>query len=127
MQSNYAITAKGDDMNIKGKLLIGMCGAFTMLLAGCSSSDPCERDTEAFVISKDFVKRQLKSPSTADFPSFSDSGVHVSPMTTSDGKCGFRIQLYVDAQNSFGGTAREYFTVTVTPDGGGSWSLVSIN
>ena len=100
------------------------------LLSSCEwkSKPACESDIEAFVIAQDFVKRQLRSPSTANFPRITDPGVSSTPTTLVDGRCGFDVQLYVDAQNAFGGTVRENFSITVAPDGeSGSWSLVKIN
>lgn len=99
------------------------------LLSGCSSTPPCEDDVEAFVIAQDFVKRQLRSPSTAEFPYITDSGVSSKPTTLPGGQCAFDVRLYVDAQNAFGGTVRQHFSVTVAPDEliEGSWNLVDIS
>lgn len=97
-------------------------------LSSCEQKSPCQDDIGAFVISQDFVKRQLKSPSTAKFPTITEPGVRSEPITIGDGSCGFRVSLYVDAQNSFGGTAREHYIVVVKPDSANSrnWTLVEI-
>ena len=100
------------------------------LLSSCEwkSKTACESDIEAFVIAQDFVKRQLRSPSTASFPRITEPGVKSTKTTLADGRCGFKVQLYVDAQNAFGGTVRQSFDVTVAPDGNsGEWSLVAIS
>lgn len=55
---------------------------------------------EAFVVAKNTVKNQLKSPSTAKFPWYDTSFVK----RNTDGS--FSVYAYVDAQNSFGATLR---------------------
>lgn len=96
-------------------------------LAGCKSTPACEDDVLAFVMSQDFIKRQLKSPSTAKFPIINEPGVSVI-RSTSNGKCSFVVKTYVDAQNSFGGIARESFRVELQPDtaSGQSWALIGM-
>ena len=100
------------------------------LLSSCEwkSKSACENDVEAFVIAQDFVKQQLRSPSTANFPGVTDPGVSSNSTTLPDGRCGFNVYLYVDAQNAFGGIVRQNFLVTVAPDSeSGEWSLVTIS
>ncbi len=98
-----------------------------LLVAGCSNTPPCESDTEAFAIAQEFVKRTLRSPSTASFPTMAADGVSVRRGTLEDGRCSFDVRLFVDAENAFGGTVRESFIVAVSPDGdSGEWSLVDI-
>lgn len=99
------------------------------LLSSCEwkSRPACEDDVEAFVMAQDFVKRQLRSPSTASFPGYTEPGVSSTQTTVTGGRCGFNVRLYVDAQNAFGGTARQNFSVTLAPDGkGGTWTLIAI-
>lgn len=67
----------------------------------------CGSDTMAFVMSQTFVKKQLKAPSTAKFPYINEASV------LREGKCGFRVESYVDAQNSFGAMLRTYYTASV--------------
>ena len=96
-------------------------------LASCSSTPPCEDEIVAFVMAQDFIKRQLRAPSTADFPMIIADGVSSKPTTLADGRCAFDVRTYVDAQNAFGGTVRENFRVTLAPDDSGtSWSLIEI-
>ena len=72
----------------------------------------------AYNVAQQFVAQQLKAPSTAEFPSVRD----VTIVTT--GRCGFTINGYVDAQNSFGATLRTRYTATVTrPEDSGGWRL----
>lgn len=79
---------------------------------------------KAFVISKDFVTKQLKSPGTADFP-FSDfvfSQVRDNTIT---------IKSYVDSQNSFGALLRTNYVIQLKLIGGewndvNSWQVLSL-
>jgi len=98
------------------------------LIVGCSKRSPCEDDIGAFVIAQRFVTERLRSPSTADFPSIHDAGVSSTPTVSSSGQCAFNVRLYVDAQNGFGGTVRQNFTVEVAPQmpDGDSWQLLNI-
>jgi hypothetical protein len=107
-----------------------VAGAIIALLYACSSMggdrSPCERTAEAFTMGNTFIERQLRSPSTADFPSILDA--QITPLPRGD-NCAFRIVTYVDAQNAFGGTVREHFALEVEPDAPGSdtWTLNSIS
>lgn len=56
---------------------------------------------------KDIVKEKLKSPSTANFPSYSTWNVSKSGNT-------YSVSSYVDAENGFGAEIRTYFSVDVT-------------
>lgn len=64
--------------------------------------------TNAKVCAVKAVEDKLKSPSTADFCSYTS-------MTATDlGNNKWKVSGYVDAQNSFGAVVREYWTVTLT-------------
>lgn len=81
------------------------------ILAGCSSEEKaCQDSTMAFVMSQNFVKQHLKSPGTARFPTVSDRGVEVRYLGEKYG-CQHYVGAYVDAQNSFGGTVRNHYSV----------------
>lgn len=95
---------------------------FAMALSGCSSPEEkeaaaCNNTTTAFVMSQNFVKQWLKSPSTASFPYINDVGVKAEqqrPFT----ECRHFISAYVDAQNGFGGTVRNHYTVVMQKTAG---------
>ena len=81
----------------------------------------------ASIIAKDFVKQNLKSPSTAKFPSsdFSYSNPEVDSRTIT-------IKSYVDAENSFGATSRKEYYVKLRFKSGDwadmqNWELLQIN
>lgn len=94
-----------------------------ILIKGCSS-DPktpeelalekaqkaeqtCRSETMAYVMSQTFVKRHLKSPSTAEFPWMTDDNVSVSYL----GDCTSLVVSYVDSQNGFGAMIRSKYAV----------------
>jgi hypothetical protein len=72
---------------------------------------------KAFVISQDFVKRQLTSPKSADFPflDYSYSNVIDNIIT---------IESYVDSKNSFNAEMRNNFRIKLKFKGG-DWSDVN--
>lgn len=85
----------------------------------------CNDTTMAFVMSQTFVKRNLKAPSTAEFPWVTDDQVAIS--TKPD--CGFRVIGWVDAQNGFGAQIRSKYVVDLKylGDEAGTWQLTDIN
>jgi hypothetical protein len=71
----------------------------------------------AWVFAQEFVKRSLKSPSTADF-----GGVLHEPQSAEEcckkhGSDAWLCVGWVDAQNAFGATVRSDFKVTLKPGG----------
>lgn len=72
-------------------------------------------DTLAHVMATNFVKRQLKSPTSAKFPYTSDRDVSITKLSD----CRYQIHSYVDSQNSFGAMIRSRFSVIMDglPDG----------
>ena len=85
------------------------------VLTGCDSAEEreakaCKDSRMAFVMSQNFVKQRLKSPSTAKFPYLSDRGV-VSYLAGNPSECKHTVIAYFDAQNSFGATVRGTYIV----------------
>lgn len=67
-----------------------------------------------------FVKRQLKAPSTADFPALSDTN-HPRPLISKTGEHSYSVTSYVDAQNAFGAKLRKAYTCKLTYVGNDEW------
>lgn len=63
----------------------------------------------AYTYAQNYVKDQLKSPSSAKFPTYEDSFVTMTGDTV-------RVSAYVDADNSFGANIRTNFTVKMDED-----------
>jgi hypothetical protein len=76
----------------------------------------------AFVIAEDFVKKQLKAPSTAKFAPKWESTV-----TGGDKGCKYEITSWVDSQNSYGAQIRTEFQIVVKYAGNHQWQLVSLH
>jgi len=99
-------------------LLVFLC---VLGVGSCDSGSSGPDEFGAFYISKQFVEKRLKAPSTADFCSYSDATV------TDLGGGRFKVIAYVDAQNSFGAKIRTNYTCVVKSTDGDTWSLESIN
>src|SRR5262245_33786226 len=61
-------------------------------------------DAEVYAMAETIILKYLKAPSTADFASMSDAQI------TGFADSGFRVDAYVDSQNSFGAMIRSPFT-----------------
>ena len=79
------------------------------LTCGGCGGEQCEDKIAAFVTSQDFVKQELRSPSTAKFPYYNDRGVTMTYV----GECTHEIEGFVDAQNAFGTPIRHRYSVKV--------------
>jgi|GEM_PF-2165574 len=85
--------------------------------------EECKSDYTHYYMAKKFVKRYLKSPSTAEFPSSNDSDVRVEYV----GNCVHKIWGYVDSQNSFGAIIRTPYYVEIKNEiVDDKWSLLDI-
>ena len=119
-------------MNRKSALSFLAFGLFLVLAAGSSDNrtpeekadDRCKDTITAFVMSQEFVKKRLKSPSTAEFPYSSSEGVTV----LYQGECKHKIYAYVDAQNSFGAVIRtKYYAEVQNQKGTDTWRLLNLD
>lgn len=89
-----------------------MCGG-----SGSSSDEPSDYDV--IYIAETIVKKNLKSPSTADFCSSRECKVSKSGDV-------WTVTGWVDAQNGFGATIRSDYTVSFEYDGS-SYTVISCN
>ncbi len=78
-----------------------------------SNSSSSTNKFVAYSYAEDFVKQNLKSPSTADFPGVSEKDQHITNL--GGGK--YRIESWVDSQNSFGATIRAKFSCIIIFEG----------
>lgn len=83
---------------------------FIFFCIGGSNKKPSETSlkTQAWVCAQDIVKQNLKSPSTAKFCTMPEATIRNSKDND------WAVSGWVDAQNSFGGTIRTKFFVTLT-------------
>ncbi len=94
------------------------------LVAGDDINNGAPDEMDAWTIATQFVKKQLKSPSTAEFPWYDKSFVKDL------GDCTFEVNGHVDGQNAFGATIRNNFNVTVknpSCKSSETWQLININ
>lgn len=82
--------------------------SFDRLAKKSSKSSSSSRETDAKICAKKAVEDQLKSPSTAKFCKYTEM------TATNLGGNKWKVSGYVDAQNSFGATLRNNWTVTLT-------------
>lgn len=71
-----------------------------------SAEKECVSSAGAFVFSKEAVRSNLHSPSTANFPFLDYTSVSL-------GDCKYKISSYVDSQNGFGATVRTNYSATM--------------
>lgn len=96
-------------------VLLALMLALLILACGCGGSEKPDKTT-AWIAAKDFVKSQLKAPATAEFPAcYGDECV------TEVGANRYRIDAYVDSENSFGALVRTPFYAVIRWTGPGRW------
>lgn len=76
----------------------------------------------SYSIAQDFVKKQLKAPSTVKWPGIFESKDHVKSI----GNQQYQIDSWVDAENSFGAMIRNHYVAVVKQTGEYEWILVSL-
>lgn len=92
------------------KYLIGLL--FSLTLYSCSNERNPNSDTEKILMysyAEDFVKKQLKSPSSAKFAEGIEKVNSVTYLQ--DGR--YNIESWVESQNSFGAMLRTKFSCTL--------------
>lgn len=90
--------------------------AMCVPLAACGGSGGDDQGAIAYC--HQFVEQQLKSPSSADFPSFPDHQV------TKVGDQEWKVSAWVDADNSFGAKLRTNWTCDISyEESTGTWTL----
>ena len=72
-------------------------------IAGCQPGSSNGDKLDAYVACQMEAEKYLSAPSTADFPTMSSLRVSQNGKT-------WTIGGYVDAENAYGGTVREFFT-----------------
>lgn len=76
----------------------------------------------AYIMTESWVKENLVSPGSAEFPDSFTKRQHTRRMTDQR----YRIESYVDSQNQFGAMLRTYFTAEVQQVGESNWQLNSL-
>lgn len=90
------------------------------VLAGCGGSGGDEAG--AIVYCHQFVERELRSPSSADFPSFTDHKV------VATGDMQWRVSAWVDAENAFGAVLRVDWSCEISyNESAETWTLEGLS
>ena len=107
-------------------LIVIILAAYFFIFSGTSedSGPPQITESNAFIVSKNFITPLLKSPATADFPFLDYSHQKL-------GDDHWLIQSYVDSQNDFGAMLRTNYSAELKFLGGdwadpASWELVNL-
>ncbi len=80
-------------------------------------------EIDAWVATKQFVRKSLKAPSTADFGSLFGESQDPKTACRAHGNQMWRCSGWVDSQNSFGAMIRTRFVAVVKTTGNDTWSL----
>jgi len=102
---------------IRKSLPVLVLAATVGLLAGCGSS----AESRAIAACHESVESQLKSPSSAQWPS---DGEHTA-FETSRGH--WSVDGWVDAENSYGASLRMDWYCEVSRDDAGDWTVDSMD
>jgi hypothetical protein len=105
-------------------LVILFIGAIAFMFLHFSGKDWRERDNSdmAYIMMEEFVKKELKAPSSASFPGITESNSHVRYLKNQK----YQIVSYVDAQNAFGAKIRTHFRGEIEQIDETRWRLISL-
>ena len=103
-KQNYPLSAR-----IVGFLIFAAILVFCMAKCNTNPGDGSPTTAEAWYIAKQFAKKDLKSPVSAEFPHQTAEGVNI--IERGNGK--YTVTGYVDAENSFGAKLRHHFTINI--------------
>lgn len=95
-----------------------VAGAITVAV---EDDEPADHSHSAFIACKEFVRRDLRAPATAEFRNYAAGGAAVSVAGTT-----YTVTSSVDSQNGFGALIRSHFTCTVRREGG-DWRLMDLD
>jgi hypothetical protein len=88
-----------------------------------SSDDGAPGDHAAAVMCEEFVKKRLKSPSTARFPGVTDPEYAKTTVLNDSKPWKYKVAGVVDSQNGFGATVRLTYACTVSTKDSDTWTL----
>jgi len=120
-EAREAVAAKQKDLRVTGYAIVAVVVIFLLVLVFASRPPSPDEDVprlstptrgpkiEAWVMAQQFVKGQLRAPSTASFGSvfgdYQDPDEHVTAL--GDGR--YQVVGWVDAENAFGAKVRSDF------------------
>jgi hypothetical protein len=113
IKQHRRIPKKKDNSILIMLVIVGILLVTFIILNHGEDYPPVSSPTSAYYHVEIFVKKQLKSPSTAKFPSEKEKDKH----TNSLGFGKYKIDSWVDSQNSFGATIRTKFSCSIVFEG----------
>jgi hypothetical protein len=99
----------------KSMFVLFFLGLLIYLFSGEKKPDAPEipDETDAFVYCQLHIKKALRSPASADFPSITADGNKIVLMKKGPPEWQYFVRSYVDSQNGFGAMIRTHFTCTM--------------
>jgi len=85
------------------------------------SPDPPGESKTVYTTAQYFVMQGLKEPATAKFPNLAEA--EVTPL----GPHTWRVEAWVDAQDTFGAPVRDTFVCLITQGEDGRWRLEAVS
>lgn len=118
----FVVSQKLSDQS-RGYLVSGICiaiifGVYLLTRGNEQTALQSERERQdevcfdelaAYIASRRVIEANLRSPTSAEFPSYSDRLVEVRDL----GNCRHLVLGYVDADNAFGANIRNYYSLIV--------------
>ncbi len=83
-----------------------------------SKNSSTDYKLEAYIMSQEFIEKELKAPATAEFPSY-----HKISVVQTDNR--YKVKAYVDSENSFGAKIRTNYYITLERNSDESWTKIS--
>lgn len=99
-----------------------MTALLTATLVACSGSDEPLSESAA-VMCEQFVKKNLKSPGSADFPGVTDTEYAKTTRLSTAKPWKYKVAGVVDSDNSFGASVRSDYVCTVSTKDNDTWTL----
>ena len=94
--------------------------------SGSSFDDNRDYKREAYIMSQEFIKDELKSPSTAKFPTY--TSISVIEASDKHKEYGdhevYEVDAYVDSENGFGAMIRTDYFMTLKRKADDTWVRV---
>lgn len=119
-----SVISSAGDRHVEG---IGEPAPSAAALAATEPEEPPRPEHDilsAWVMSQRFVTQSLKSPSTADFGSLLGESQSADKQCTLLRETTYKCHGWVDAQNSFGATIRNDWTITLRYVGDETWETI---
>lgn len=103
-------------------LLFVIIASVSVIIVVMSTTNKPEltMEQQAYYAAREVVSRHLKAPATAEYQPYTDGMVTVRENNK------YTVNLWVDAENSFGAKIRSHFTVDVELRDDGNWYYTNI-